>query len=239
MCLGKISWWGGSLLPLSPPLWVFVLLGLTTTCLHLHWICSYSSLFPDWSGGRVQLRRGVHLWEAKADASQGGQRVDCWWAATLPGLHLPGWLVLEKKKRNSDRNHLLLALTCLPSLGVFYWWCRTLIGMRSVVKGFKCWKVWLRNSKCQLLLRLCFSGRLSFASCHRLLALQHTNRGYQRYKMIEPALTSSSALLRQSILCKWRFQEIYCICNIYFDDHSKCKLEILTMSRCDGKQSHN
>ena len=39
------------------------------------------------------------------------------------------------------------------------------------------------------------------------LALLHTNRGYQRFKMIELALTTYSVLFvdNQSLLCKWRF----------------------------------
>ena len=39
------------------------------------------------------------------------------------------------------------------------------------------------------------------------LTLLHTNRGYQRFKMIELALTTYSVLFvdNQSLLCKWRF----------------------------------
>ena len=67
-------------------------------------------LFADWSGGRVQLRRGVHLREAKADAAQGGARADCRRAAAVPGLHLPGGLVLESR----TESRLVLERTFCP-----------------------------------------------------------------------------------------------------------------------------
>ena len=33
--------------------------------------------FPDRSGGRVQLRRGIHLRETEANAAKGGERAHC------------------------------------------------------------------------------------------------------------------------------------------------------------------
>jgi len=79
-------------------------------------------------------------------------------------------------------------------------------------------------SRCQLVLGLCLIfGGFSIASCHlthKLWLPKIQNRPFD--------ISSSALLWRQSILCKWRFQKIYCICNIYFDDDSKCKSEILT-----------
>ena len=34
-------------------------------------------LFPDRFGGRVQLRRGIHLRETEANAAKGGERAHC------------------------------------------------------------------------------------------------------------------------------------------------------------------
>ena len=55
-------------------------------------------IFPERLGGRVQLRRGVHLREARPDAAQGGQGPHGAGADAIRGLQLHGGLVLREEE---------------------------------------------------------------------------------------------------------------------------------------------
>ena len=75
----------------KPSVWSLIILQNFTKLIGINFPISFS----EWSGRCIKFWRGIYSWAAEADSPQGRQKPDWRRAASLPGFHLPGGLVLS------------------------------------------------------------------------------------------------------------------------------------------------